>query len=178
MEDSKRVELDDSVEYLFASLFGARTAHTFSRTRGLTQWRKDLVRAFKAVDTALELNLRNADNRLRRQLAEFLQIAIEQLKHQPSKDKLHTRAISSLIRIVFDILGGLPNHLGRTGPIPRTSWKLDQYRSLIYSYSERQRAQLLRSTLTPDERLEAPLKDARMIEWFKDQFPERYLKVF
>ncbi|MFH1748209.1 MAG: hypothetical protein ABIG44_14335 [Planctomycetota bacterium] len=178
MEDSKRVELDDSVEYLFGRLFGAPTAHTFSRTRGFTQWRKDLVRVFGRIDTALDLNLRNADDRHRRELKEFLQITIEQLKNQPNKDKLHTRAISSLIRIVFDILGGLPNHWSRTGPIPRGSWKLDQYRSLIYSYSETQRAQLLLSTLDVDERFKRPLKDADAIQWFKEQFPEKYLSVF
>lgn len=178
MEDSKRVELDDSVEYLFGCLFGARTAHTFGGTRSLSQWRKDLVRVFTNIDKALDLNLRNADDQHRRELKEFLQITIEQLKNQPNKDKLHTRAISSLIRIVFDILGGLPNHRSRTGPIPRGSWKLDQYRSLIYSYSETQRAQLLLSTLDVDERFNRPLKDADVIRWFKNRFPERYLKVF
>jgi hypothetical protein len=178
MDESKRVELDDSVEYLFGFLFGARTAHTFSETRGLARWRRDLVRVFKAIDTALELNLRNADNRLRQELAQCLQTTTEELKRAASKDKLHTRAISSLIHIVFDVLGGLPNHRSRTGAIPRTFWKLDRYRSLIYSYSETQRAQLLRSTLTDDERLKAPLQDAKMIQWFKRRFPGRYLNVF
>ena len=172
--------MDDSAEYLFGRLFGASTAHTFSTTRALHRWRKDLVRAFRAIDSALDLNLRNADGQLRRQLSEFLDITIRELKRQKDKDKLHTRAISSLVRIVFEILGGLPDHWPRTGPIPRTYWKLDQYRSLIYAHSEAQRAQLLWSTLTEKERSQfpAPLNAAKAVAWFKEKRPKQYLSVF
>ena len=178
MQDSRRVELDDSVEYLFGALFGAETQHTFSRTRSLTRWRKDLVGAFRAINAAMELNLGNADQLLRRELEEYLRLTVTELKGQADKDKLNTRALCGLIRIIFLILGGLPNHRCQRRRAPRRSWKLDAHRSLIYVHSERQRAQLLRSTLSEDQRFKAPLNDAKMIAWFKHRFPDRYAEVF
>ena len=178
MKDLERVQLDDSVECLFGSLFGQRAANKFSSTRKLKQWKRDLVKLFTTINTALDLNLQNADNRLRQDLAGLLDQAIDELKQCENKDKLHTFAIDRLVRIVFHILGGLPDHHSRTASVPPTYWKLDQYRSLMYVYSEKQRAQLLRSMLKEDEWMNAPRRDCDLIEWFKRTYPERYLQVF
>ncbi len=176
-----------SFEYLMSSLFGMQFYHGFVGYLRLTIWKKELIKILKAVKRAIDLNI-DTDEFHRNELISRCDFGMRKLRESKYKDELDANMIESLIRIVFLLLGEMPENARRRSTSNPKCWKLDRARKITYVQTLQQKTWLIlhlarkKCEKAPDydelwEKLCVEYRGdhRRFIKWYKDTYPDKYL---
>ena len=106
--------------------------------------RRTTLKTIKAIRYAVEENVKVIDTTHLRHIKSCIYSAEEKIKETKSENELFEVFIAFQGRLIFLLLGQAPkrreNFTNR-----RESWRLDGYRTLIYTQNEEQKARLLDS---------------------------------
>ncbi|MCC6359696.1 MAG: hypothetical protein IT450_13200 [Phycisphaerales bacterium] len=165
--------IDDGIEHLVAQVFGPKASYQFTSSEiAVSQWRRLVERLFRSLKQAITENVVNTD---RAHVERLLELCDRDMAPETSKDRLNSLTIRTLVELVFELVGGQPDHTAASGRTTRHSWRLDHYRSIGYTHSLAQKALLLQST-TGESRV--PHNCREFIEKFRRDHPDKYSACF
>ncbi len=182
-----------SIEYLLSSLFGKLNYHGYVGSVSIPTWRKDLIKTTKYIRKAIEINVQ-CDAIHKSSLLETCDRLQEQLAKSKTVTSLHAAAFEHQTKLIFLLLGNMPDHWRSRAPYSDKHWELDGHRTMQYQQTSAQNAYLLinladiRKQLHVKPKNYEDLHDAFyrgsggdpevFLDWFKKEFPTEYCSVF
>lgn len=182
-----------SFEYLLSHMFGKQSYHGFVGAYSASEWKKHILKIIKAMQNAIVVNIDIADECHKRNLFEICRSATETIKKEKTKDMINLYTIEYLVRIIFELMGKMPDNWARKVVNRLCDWKLNKYRKIIYTQTKRQKVNLIvslpngslyrrrfKDTNELFYKLVADLKgdSDKFLQWFKEKYPDLYLKLF
>jgi hypothetical protein len=182
-----------SVEYLFSALFGKLNYHGYVGSVSVSTWRKDLLKTANYVRKSVEINVQT-DVFHRNQLLKTCDDLANRLREARTLSAINAAAIECQTRLIFLLLGNMPDHWRRRAPYAPKFWELDGHRSLQYHQTAKQKAYLLINLVDIRQLVSIELKDYAdlheafyrgfksdadaFLDWFKKEHPSAYCSVF
>jgi hypothetical protein len=184
--DAKFIDLSIPFESFLWKLFGKRMINIHGRCSE-HRWKSYLSKIGRSIEKSIELNI-ISDNFHKNQL--YLHAAyIRELSK--SKEIIDPEIVYHLTAIIFQLLGGSPDHRDRSVVNQRDDYILRHMRTLYYSQTLPQKAKtiLMASKCKPfsdyhkydeleDKYYEFSRNSEEFINWYKDKYPKAYLKIF
>jgi hypothetical protein len=187
----KETAVPRAMNLLLGRLFGAESPAARKTNRTDREWRKTVLQLLGELDLYQRANIQT-DGLHELQLAAALAAAHESATND--KD-FWPGVVEGLVRYALSLMGDWPNHHKRTrGRRTADHYELGRHRSITYRQSTHQRFLTLYravdtkalGTSTPMWQLMAPYysrygygpNDLRRLEWFRQQHPEIYSRVF
>lgn len=181
------VDLSIPFESFLMRLFGVRMEHKHGRKDEKT-WKAYLSKIIGAIDKSIHNSLSSDGFHVFRLESHISRIK-EALK---SKEVVDPEIILHLSSIIFELLGRVPDHRGRTVVNRRDDYTLRYLRTLQYTQSKYQRVAtiLAASKWKPysDMHKYDDLEDKYFIDcahdpdafiiWYKKRYPDGYLRLF
>ena len=193
MKNTEYIYLPISYEYMMSFLFGKKNYHGHVGRYGPSTWKKDLLKINKYIKKAIRLNV-NSDAIQKELLFNKCDELEKKLKEAKTIGALSTAFVESYTQLIFQLLGKIPHHWDDRAPWPDSFWDLSGYRKLNYEQNNEQKAAVI--IYAVDTRKFPKLKvkgfkDMReafyqgcrrdlsvFIQWFKDNYPKEYCKLF
>lgn len=182
-----------SFEYLMSALFGKSHYHGYVGSVSKKAWKKDLAKVAKYIRTSIELNVQT-DQHHKDTLRCVCEDLERKIKESSKVEQINVIVIENLIRLIFLLLGNLPDHWRYKSPYADRFWKLDGHRSITHLHSESQKAALIINLIDIKKRFSVPtngyedLHDVcfrkfrgnaqAFVEWFKAEQPQVYCQIF
>ncbi len=181
-------------EYILSRLFGNRTYNGFCNIGNRPAvWKRHISRVLKSLRKAVITNVKLSDRYQQRILTGICDNGLKTLKDAKTIHQINFALIICLVRLVFSLLGRMPNYYNRRLVTSRHDWDLSGHRTLIYVQNERQKANLIRSLSEEgpyvsrfsksDELFHKYVGDYRgkpeaFVNWFKQNYPDIYVELF
>ncbi len=102
--------------------------------------------------------------------------------------------VESYTRLIYQLLGNFPHHWDRKAPWADKFWDLSGHRTLNYHHSDEQKAALIVNAIDISKYIELKAKGfknmneafyrgnkgnpSKFVDWFKDNYPREYCKLF
>lgn len=191
MNQNDIVTIPIEVENFLSLVLGKQSTHGLSGHHSRNIWRKYLRKLITHFEKHVRTNV-ITDNSHNQQLI----FVIAQFKNSIDSKAEEAVLITSLFRLCFLLLGDMPNHWRKKIVNRPEHFMLDRFRSVHYSQSPKQKADLIMKTyiepklVRNSERADAEkalLKYHRynrqrryyeFIEWFRGKYPDKYLELF
>lgn len=193
MADEDWTYVPISIEYLMSELFGKLQYHGYVGAVSRSTWKKDLLKVAKYIKRAVLLNV-ETDAIHRKKVLATCDALLQDLGAASTINAANAAVIEHLIRLVFLLLGNMPDHWRRRSPYSDSFWKLNGHRTLHYSQSVEQKVATLINAVDIQKRVEVPLEEhpnlheafylgfkgnsSEFLTWFKNKYPAAYCEVF
>ena len=187
------VNVPISFEYLLSSLFGKRRYHGFVGLHTFKIWKKHIIKLIGAIQKSITVNVDSTDELNKKTLIRICERAIGEIKRAKRIENINMAMIECLTRLVFELMGGIPDHWDYKAVNRSEHWKLDHYRKLTYTQTTKQKACLILS-LADKQPYGSQLPSYRdlgqklwrdfrgnaneFVQWFKQNYPAVYTDVF
>ncbi len=179
-------------EYLLSYLFGKLNYHGYVGFKELNEWKKINRKVMNTVRKAICINTDTSDEWHKRELLKRCDLALDGIKGARSKDELNGKFISDLVHIIFELMGGFPDHWKYKGTSNPKCWKLNRFRSVNYSQSDEQKFAIIDRIITqrifkeiPDSSklwtvyaIDMKRNKTKFLKWFKHKYNDVYRKIF
>ena len=154
-----------------------------------------MLKVINGIRKAIIVNLDNCDVLHRKELLGLCEEAEKEIKKAKRKDEVNSILIEFLIKMVFELMGGLPENWHRKVVNRLEDWRLDKYRKLVYTQTAQQKANLiLYFAKRYRARYEGRLPEERdlyrvlwhefngdfgkFVEWFRNKYRNIYPEIF
>ena len=185
--DMNTVEISLSSEVRLCRIFGT-SMYLIHGNQSQRTWKNILKKATKTIRKAIKFNV-NSDNFHKNQINNHLVDIEEALS---SRHNVDPQIILSLIGMIFELLGNEPNYWRRKRLTRKTDFVLNKLRSLQYIQSPKQKVQTIleaskyapfaekhkHNDLLNDYYTHFNGNPDGFIEWYKEKYPDIYLKLF
>jgi hypothetical protein len=172
-------------------MFG-ESCYGFTGLRKVSSWKRYRLNIVKAVRNSILVNLDTADELHKNKPLELCDQASQSIRETGEKDRLNLLAIEYLIRVIFELMGRMPNHWSMKAVNRLEDWKADTFRKLTYVQTTKQKVELILSLPCMDKyrtrfahewelsKKLRHLKDDgdRFVKWFKREYPDIYVEIF
>lgn len=180
-------------QYLLSSLFGKRHYHGFVGLHGFKIWKKHIIKLIGAIQKSITVNVDSPDEIYKKTFIRICERAIGEIKQAKRIENINMAMIECLTRLVFELMGGIPDHWDYKVVNRLEHWKIDGHRTLVYTQTAKQKACLLvsladkrpySSQLPRPRELNQKLwvdfagNANEFILWFKQNYPTVYIDVF
>lgn len=180
-----RDSTDLSFEFFLKSIYGERIFHGYS----ITRLRQECKRLVKTIKRAVELNIETDSFHKSR-----INLALDELDNAFKDKDFEPAYIIGLVKMVFLLLGDIPNNWNRKKTSQPSDFILNQHRKIVYLQNLRQKVNLiwkaheyepycntikrheLFTTYMNENNGEWSLK--KFIVWYKKKYPKFYLELF
>ena len=177
-----------------SALFGKLNYHGYVGGVSKATWKKDLRKVTKYIKKSIELSA-NTDSHHKSELLDACDRLEKELKESSTINQINAATIEKLIRLVFLLLGNIPDHWRRRSPWADRFWELDGHRTLSYTQSDEQKTYLIINNLVDIRKRYAITvedyedfhavfyrrfkgKASEFLGWFKKSYPETYCQIF
>ena len=191
-----------SFEHLLTQLFGQSFYNVSAGVHWSGVWKIYLSKLITAIENSILVNVDTCDTSHKKKLMLLCKGALKKIKEGKNKDELNIAAIESLTRIVFELMGQMPDNWTPQklkGSVKCfKSWELDGHRKLTYTQTTHQKVMLILSSADSGaytDRLpgQCELHDKfwhspklggfggdsnKFIQWFKKEYQDIYLELF
>lgn len=157
--EKDKISIPISFEFLLKTLFGNIVYHEFAREHKVYDWKTTILKMINAIRKSILVNLDITDDFHKNELLELCHIAEGKIKESKAKDAINVAAIENLIKIIFVLMGKIPDNYDKRVVNRLEYWKLNRYRKLIYTQTKSQKLNLILSL--PNNL------------WYSDRFPEK-----
>ncbi len=186
------IYVDLDFETLLSSLFGKANYHGDSRSMTISDWKKRLIKIISSIEKGIKYNV-NSDTFHKDKLNLFCEKAKDEINRSRNINQINTETIYCLVTIIFYLLGDMPNNWDLKITNKINHWKLDEKRTLHYTQSPTQKANLILnlsqnstynnilpeySELSKKRFDEFYKNDTKFMEWFKEIYPTVYMEIF
>ena len=185
--DNKKIELSIISEDIFRYLFG----HRYNHIHGLKndkRWRELLKKLLGTIELSIEKNVLT-DSLHKKKIYKYLNIAKKSCLSNANED---IEIIMCLIAIIFELIGGLPDYRQSRSVKRKYNYYLNRFRIVHYTQSFSQKVNVVfeAAKYSPfkEELCEIDLYEIlyeqcmgdtkKFIDWFKNEFPILYSKLF
>ncbi len=192
MSQKDHVVVPISFEALMRSLFGDKY-YRYVGEISKTTWKKDLRKIAKYIKKSIELNV-DTDQYHREHLLKLCEMLDKELESSKTTAQMNVITIEKLVKLIFYLLGNLPENWNMKSPYADRFWELDGHRRLLYVQSDEQKSYLLLNLIDIKKLFKIDLEDyddlheifytkfkskaAEFIVWFKNTYPEIYCAIF
>ncbi len=189
----KPIHLPFTFQDLLRAIFGKRSYEYMDEEVRFSAWKKIMRNTVKKIRQAIAVNLDTTDALHMRTLLGLCEAANQGIGRAKTKDELDSSVIEILVRIVFELLGGMPENRDKLGVSNPRCWKLDTYRKVSYTQTAVQRVATIFSLKQRNEYSERlpPMGDFydklwrefkgdrnKFLDWFKRKYTDVYLDIF
>lgn len=192
-ENSMKEEIyvNHDFETLLSHLFG-KNYHGDSGSLTISDWKKRLIKIINSIEKGIKYNV-NSDTFHKDKLNLFCETAKDEINKSISINQINTDTIRCLVRIIFYLLGDMPDNWNLKITNKLHHWKLDENRTLYYTQSPTQKVNLILnisrnsnynnilpeySELSKKRFDEFQKNDIKFMEWFKETYPAVYMEIF
>lgn len=187
----ENVNVTSAFALLMSLLFGIRNYQDFAGTHSLTIWKRHLKKLINTIRRSIIINITAVDDLHRKELIMLCDRTISAMQPAKTKDEVNLALIEGLVRLLFGLLGELPNHLGKNSTSNDKLWELDKYRTVVYRQTSKQKVRLIceiannnipglptASDLWTKWDYYFKRNDYDFINWFKQNYCDIYADVF
>lgn len=180
-------------ENMLSLLFGKDNHHGDVSNMSQRDWKKNILKIINAIERSISQNISFTDNFQKIELDRIIDQLKTKVSRSASIEQTNHDTILALTKIVFNILGRLPYNWDRKNTSRREIWELNDFRTIGYTQNYAQKANLIihlseysdyNEGLPPKRELQRKLymdlkgNHIEFIEWFKENYPSSYLKIF
>ncbi len=191
--EKETISVPISFEYLLTVLFGKQTYHGFVGVHKVYNWKTHILKLFNAIRKSIIINITVTDEFHKNELLVISARAVEKIRQCKTKDEVNILAIEYLTRIIFELMGKMPNNWDKRIVNRLEYWKLDEFRKLGYTQTERQKLNLILSLPNRDQysdrfsdkselfykyRVNFRSNNNKFIKWFKEKYKDIYVELF
>ena len=191
--ENKKVLIPIDYEYLLSNLFGKSNYHAISGNQDIEFLRRTFTKIFKSIKRSIELNIYSADQILKDDLKVICENFIEDIKKTSNPDSLNIKMNTNLTKIIFLLIGRIPNNWNKRKTNFNKEWMLDRYRNVNFTSNYRQRTYLIienfgmhsnnNKNITINQLWDKLNYDFhndyfKFVNWFKENFFNIYKKLF
>lgn len=191
--EKESISVPISFEHLLTVLFGKQTYHGFVGVHKVYDWKTHILKLFNAIRKSIIINITVTDEFHKNELLVISGRAVEQIRQCKTKDEVNILALEYLTRIIFELMGKMPNNWDKKIVNRMEYWKLDEFRKLAYTQTERQKLNLILSLPNRDQysdrfsdkselfykyRVNFRSNNNRFIKWFKEKYKDIYVELF
>jgi len=192
MKHNDYLYLPLSFEYLMTFLFGKLNYHGYVGSVGKTTWKKDMQKIIKYIKKTILLNV-HSDNYHKSKLMRICDELTEKIKKSKRIEEVNILIIQEFTRLIFNLLGNMPDHWRRRQPYKDLYWTFDGHRSLCYTQNTAQKVGLILSLEFHGE-IDIALEEYnslnevlgfkfrndkdKFLSWFKKNYPSQYCDMF
>ena len=189
---NEEIYVNIDIENLLSSLFGKVNYHGDTGIMTTSVWKQRLIKIIGSIEKSILYNV-NSDTFHKDKLNLYCEKAKDEIKKSTNINQLNTETIYCLVKIIFYLLGDMPDNWDLKTTNKINHWKLDEYRTLYYTQSQEQKANLILnlsmnsaydnilpeySELSKKRFYEFNKNDTKFIEWFKETYPTVYMEIF
>lgn len=187
------ISLDYDFESLLSTLFGKEKNHGIVSAENNTSWAKHICRIFELIEKSINQNIVFSNNYQKSEISHVLSEVKVKISEKKSINSINQDTITGMSKIIFNLIGKMPDNWERKVINHPNHWRLDRYRTIYYSQTNRQKANLIMELAKhSDYNFGLPSKqelnhkfyrefkndEVRFIDWFKKNYPENYIKMF
>lgn len=190
MKNDDYIYLPLSFEYLMTFLFGEQNYHGYVGSVERTTWKKDMQKIARYIKKAIQLNV-HSDNYHRSKLIQICEELTEKIKKSNKIEEINILIIQEFTKIIFNLIGNMPNHRRSKRPYNDSYWKFYGHRNLVYTQNTTQKVWLI---LSLGSKIDIALKEydslnevfyfkfrsnkEKFLSWFKKNYPNQYCEIF
>lgn len=134
----KSISIPIEYEYLLSFLFGKSNYHAITGTQDIKFLKKTFTNIFKSITRSINLNIYSCDQTQKNELLSICDNALADIKKPANSEILNIRMITNLTKIVFLLIGQVPNNWEKRKTNFNKEWKLDKYRNINYTSNYQQ----------------------------------------
>ncbi len=187
------IHLSSEFEDLLSIINGKTNHHGDTGFKNSRQWGKRLTIILSSIEKSIVQNIATTDETHKNDLLWLCSEAKGKITSSKNIDQINQDTIYYLVKLIFNLLGNMPDHWDLKKVNNRKHWDLNEYRSICYTQDSKQKKDLvLKLANQTNHDLELPeitvLEDKlykdfkgneiKFILWFKEYYPEAYLKIF
>lgn len=192
-EKTESVYLNLDFEHLLSNLYGKSTTHGIVGMKDKTTWLKTILKVLSSIEKAINQSIETNDINHKNELSFLCYKTKENVEKASNINSINLEVISGLVKIIFILLGQMPNNWFKKIVNRPDSWKLNDFRTIIYTQNYTQKANLIiylsdksayNEGLPHKNDLNLILykdfqnNNQKFVDWFKQNYPNNYLKMF
>lgn len=185
------IYLNDSFEIFEKIIFSSYIYHQDAGLKTLEEWKERNLKISTAIKLAIEQNLLHTDKIHKNNILFQINRLIENINNAKDFDYLSNEITIKLTKIIFLLLGDIPDNWDKKSKSLPKKWKLNRHRTLKYiitdrkksliifkylykAWSNKEKVQILHEKLT----LEMNSDYKQFNKWFKENHIEIYDHLF
>lgn len=187
------IDISLGFENMLSFLFGKDNHHGDVGSMTHPEWKKTLLKIINAIEKSVNQNVNFTDSYQKVELDRAINEVKVRIARSNSINQTSHDMILYLTKIIFNILGRVPENWDKKNTSRKELWKLSDFRTLGYTQNYTQKANLIiylsdysnyNEGLPPKRDLQRKLymelkcNDFEFVEWFKLKYPQNYLKIF
>ena len=187
------IYLDINFEHLLSNLFGKSNYHSITGHYKSTTWAKYICKIFDAIEKSIDQNIAFSDNYQKSEFSRICTDTKSKIQANQNINSINHDTILGMSKIIFNLMGKMPDNWDRKVVNHPNHWRIDRHRTINYSQTTRQRANLIMELANhPDYSsglpsiqdlnrkfyIELGNDEVKFIKWFKDNHPHNYIKMF
>ena len=186
-----RVFLSDSFEYLLRYLYGQNYRFYFESIT-FTKWKQLLGKITNSIETSIDNTVEIIDKKHRKDMVNICRITQEQISKSENLNDLNENTILCLIKLVFYLLGEIPDHWDLEKVNKPKHWKLNSHRQIMYYQSNEHKVNLIIDNAPPIDQsneynksylMEKLHKEfhrdyTKFLDWYIAEHKDKYYELF
>lgn len=194
MDQKNYIDLPLSFEYLMTFLFGKWKYHGYVGYVSRQTWEKDMLKVTRYIKKSILLNV-SSDKYHSDQLLSNCSEIDNKIKSAHTISAINISLIEHLIKIIFLLIGNLPNHWRYKAPYKDSFWLLNGHRQLSYVQTDKQKTYLILNIIDVRKMFSIEIEEdyedlhevfwrkfksnpLNFINWFREKYPDIYSKIF
>ena len=191
MRETDRIGFPLSFEHMLGRLFGEKFSCGFSSySKKIASWKKVQIKLLKSVKKAVLVNV-DTDEYHMKDILMICDSGLKKISQCKSIDQINVNMIESYTKIIFRLLGNMPNNSRKKNVSHRSIWKLNKFRKLTYTQTVDQKVNLILriakqrgskgdpsfSELWDKLYIEFKSDKIRFLDWYKKNFKDKYIDL-
>lgn len=188
------INLSDSFETLLRYLYGEQNFRYDTGLKNCTEWKLRLIKIINSIELSIDRTIEISDRNHKAQLLSICRITKEEISEANNLNDLNEKTILGLIKLIFYLIGDRPDHFGLQKVNKPDHWKLNSHRQIMYYQNNEQKVRLIidqapqidewndgvynRNILIVKLNRELKGDHAKFLDWYKDEYPDKYYEFY
>ena len=191
MKEKETYYISVEFEHLLTFLFGRRNYHGFAGEHDLKSLKLHFAKVFNAIQKSIQLNV-NSDILHKEDLINLCKTSKSSINSAHNISHLNLISFEYLTKIVFQLMGQMPNNWEKGSTSHPKSWTLAKYRSIVSTATYEQKANLIIDATYRSKFNQIPKRTELLkllnikfknnyqsfVEWFREEYPVTYSQIF
>ena len=126
------IYMDMPFEGFLKTLFGAQSFHGSTGPKTVSEWKAIIQKVLEFVEKSLLFTIEVVDKEHQKQLYQHIDRLKESISQATSNKKVCEEAILGLFKLVFNLIGGIPDNYRRKKLNHPSHWQINKYRQVLY----------------------------------------------
>jgi hypothetical protein len=192
--DKEFINLSDSFETLLRYLYGGHNFRYDSGLKTCAEWKHRMIKIIDSIEFSIDKTIEISDRKHKAQLLSICKNTKEEISKVSNLNGLNEKTILGLIKLIFYLLGDRPDHFDLQKVNKSDHWRLNSHRQIMYYQNNEQKVRLIidqapqidewndgvynRNILIAKLHRELSGDHAKFLDWYKDEYPDKYYEFY